>query len=82
MYPRTQAFSPQHLSLAVLTLVLQATNAGVRRPGRLDVSTASTVKNAGVRRPGYEASNNVRVEHLLGHLGMSPHGIGARLEQV
>ena len=33
--PRTQAFSPQRLSLAVLppALVLQATNAGVRKPG-------------------------------------------------
>ena len=30
---RSQAFSPQHLSLAVLTRVTEAKNAGVRRPG-------------------------------------------------
>jgi len=43
---RTQAFSPQHLLLAVL--VLQATNAG---------ALVLQATNAGARRPGYEATD-------------------------
>ena len=48
-YPRTQACSPQRLSIAVPALVLQVTNTGVRGPGYAWVR----VTNTGVRGPGY-----------------------------